>query len=446
MKINNTRLFVSAITTLLLLACPLSSIAENAKNAALKDRNSYEFYSTHTCDVKCQQHIQSMLDTYRIQHQTLATQMSIGLSDHSIMNFNSGTLTDPKVDPQAKNIANDSLLKLNSITKTFTAAMIFQLESEGKLSTNDTVGKWFSNEYPEWKNITIDQLVHMTSGIYEYGVNEKFTDEVDKDWSHIWPSEDLINFAYYDDGHNNPHPWCTTSSCPIQPGHGWVYNNTNYVLLTRIIEKASGQTYKKNLDDRIIKNPAIGFDKNTIIYDPDNAASNPDKLKNMVHVYYQSRDLTSFPISIERGAGGIIANTENLVKWFQALFNGKVLSPKAFDKMKNIVCEDDEGVGSCASIDSQGHIIRYQPGDPMPNDMLTNNGYSSGFFTAIYPNLTNGDFIWQSNGGDQVGYVSSAVYFKDAKIVIGLMENNPDHALDAENFIFDIKKYLMQQG
>lgn len=165
----------------------------------------------------------------------------------------------------------------------------------------------------------------------------------------------------------------------------------------------------------------------------------------MAHVYYNSQDVTGFPISIERGAGGIISNTENLVKWLQGLFNGKILSEKALNKMTSVVCEDDEGVGVCASINAQGEKTSYQPGDSLPNNQLTNNGYSSGFSTAIYPDINKGEFIWLSNGADPVGYQSQTVYFKNSKMIFALMENQkPEagHELDIENFIFDVKNYL----
>lgn len=406
---------------------------------------SNQLISAKICDAQCQQHIQSMLDDYRVKHQILAMQMSVGLSNSSIVNFNSGTLTDPNKDPAAKKVTSNSLLKINSITKTFTAAIIFQLENEGKLSLTDTVGKWFPKEYPEWKNITIDQMLHMTSGIYEYGSdsNKSFWDEVNKDWSRIWTSPELIDFGYYDKEHSNSHPWCIMDYCPIKPGKGWDYSNTNYILLTQIIEKSSGESYKKNLDDRIINNSKIGFNKQAILYDPDNKKSNPESLENMVHLYYDSQDITSFPFSVERGAGGIISNTENLVKWLRALFNGEVLSQTSFNKMTSLVCQNnDGGVGDCISIDAQGGITKYRPGDAMPNDQLTNNGYSSGLSTAIYPDSKKGEFIWLSFGGF-LGYEAQSIYFKNTGIIIAAMENKP--SADIVNLIFEIKNYLLQQ-
>src|SRR4029078_6397767 len=119
-----------------------------------------------------------------------------------------------------------------------------------------------------------------------------------------------------------------------------------------------------------------------------------------------------------------------------------------FNEMTSVVCQDDEGIGACLSIASQGGMTQYKPSDPMPNDQLTNNGYSSGFSTAIYPNINQGEFIWLSNGGDPIGYQSQTVYFKGSKIIFALMENKaePGHELDIENFIFDVKKYLSQQS
>lgn len=78
------------------------SIASIMFSAPIFSKNNVNIFDKtnrfEMCDLNCKQYIQTMIDDYRNQHQKLAMQMSIGLPDNSILNFNSGTLTGPKLN------------------------------------------------------------------------------------------------------------------------------------------------------------------------------------------------------------------------------------------------------------------------------------------------------------------------------------------------------------
>ena len=130
-----------------------------------------------------------------------------------------------------------NLYQIGSNTKAFTAVTILQLEAEGKLTIQDTVGKWLP-QYPAWKDVTIERLLNMTSGIPTYDnvqpMQAAYAANPARDWS---PAE-LIAYVYP-----------TTKDAP-PPTTGWSYSNTNYLLAQLIIEKASGHSYAAELRRR----------------------------------------------------------------------------------------------------------------------------------------------------------------------------------------------------
>jgi CubicO group peptidase (beta-lactamase class C family) len=131
----------------------------------------------------------------------------------------------------------DMVFRLGSITKQFTAVAILMLAEEGKLSLQDPIEKHLPGYPTQGHVITVEHLLTHTSGIQSY------TDMPGWMTSRILAPMTVQELI---DGFKKE---------PMQfaPGTRWVYNNSAYVLLGAIVEKASGKTYEAFVRERIFQ-------------------------------------------------------------------------------------------------------------------------------------------------------------------------------------------------
>ncbi len=146
------------------------------------------------------------------------------------------------VSPDPGGAPASAAVSIASSTKSFTAALILQLDQEGILSINDTLAdqRWRDViRWPNGKNITLRLLLAHTAGIPDYEDSEAFAErELDPDW-HPTP-EEVIAFA-------RPLP-------PLfEPDAGWAYSNTGYQILGLVVEAATGNSYANELERRFFR-------------------------------------------------------------------------------------------------------------------------------------------------------------------------------------------------
>jgi CubicO group peptidase (beta-lactamase class C family) len=208
----------------------------------------------------------------------------------------------------------DSEFNLASITKMFTAVAVAQLVESGKLSYTDTVGKILP-DYPNKEvaqTVTISQLLAHTSGII--GGRElamKFSN----------PSNALTIDDRLKDFENEP--------LKSPPGQQYGYSNAGYILLGKIIEKVSGQSYYDYIQDHIFK-PAdmehTGFPLKTQL--PKNAATgymdgpNGQRIDNA-----GALDLKGAPNEGAYSTGG------DMARFHAALTSGKLVNPQSLRQL-----------------------------------------------------------------------------------------------------------------
>jgi D-alanyl-D-alanine carboxypeptidase len=85
--------------------------------------------------------------------------------------------------------------RVGSNTKTFTGTVILQLVDEGKLGLDDPVSDYHP-EVPNGENITIRQLLYMTSGLFNYSEDEDFNQTLDTKPPKVWTPEEVVEIGF----------------------------------------------------------------------------------------------------------------------------------------------------------------------------------------------------------------------------------------------------------
>ncbi len=200
--------------------------------------------------------------------------------------------------------------RLGSLTKAFTAAAILQLAEKGKLSLDDQVARYLSN-YPQAEKITIHHLLTHTSGIPNFTA----LPEYQKFKLNPTTLDRTINLF-------------RQLPLEFEPGTKFSYSNSNYILLTDIIEKVSGKSYADYLRENIF----LPLNMLDTCYD------DPNRI-----IKYRSRgyslrngDLINAPhidMSVPAGAGGLLSTVEDLFAWDQGLRSERILTAASLEKM-----------------------------------------------------------------------------------------------------------------
>lgn len=143
--------------------------------------------------------------------------------------------------------------RVGSVTKTFVATVLLQLEAEGKLSLDDSVERWLpgliSGDGYDADSITLRNLLQHTSGLPDYSTVKDFdmtaTAFENERWRHYDP-EALVALAL-------EHEPLFAPADKEDPEPDWAYSNTNYVVAGMVIEKATGHDWRKAVRDRILE-------------------------------------------------------------------------------------------------------------------------------------------------------------------------------------------------
>ncbi|GAA3106403.1 D-alanyl-D-alanine carboxypeptidase [Streptosporangium carneum] len=224
----------------------------------------------------------------------------------------------------------DGHFRIGSNTKTFTAAVILQLEAEGHLSLSDRVERWLPGLVRGNGNdgaaITVRNLLQHTSGLHDHphDVEQEMRTEAGFHRHRFarTPPEQVVALSV-------AHP-------PVfAPNSGWGYANVNYILAGMVIEKATGHSWREEVRRRIIAPLEL---RHTTL--PGDSPSLPEPhVEGYTQDAQSSRLFRSTEVSLGWGgpAAEIVSTTDDLGRFWRALLGGRLLPRTQLRKMTTTV-------------------------------------------------------------------------------------------------------------
>ncbi|MFF0444822.1 serine hydrolase domain-containing protein [Streptomyces sp. NPDC004609] len=228
--------------------------------------------------------------------------------------------------------------RVASITKTFVATVVLQLEAEGRLDLDDTVDRVLPGVVRgnghDGRRITVRQLLNHTSGVYNY------TDDPDV-------QDTFFGSGFFEHRYDSWKPQQLVAIAmkhrpDFAPGEGWNYSNTNYILAGMIIEKVTGRSYGSEIERRVLRPLKL---RSTSVPGNDHRVPRPASRaysKLSADPNARTHDVTELNPSAAWAAGEMISDSADLHRFFSELLKGRLLPPKQMKEMTTTVSPDPQ--------------------------------------------------------------------------------------------------------
>jgi len=219
------------------------------------------------------------------------------------------------------------LMLAGSIGKTFVAATMLQLASEGKVNLDDKIDHWFKTEpwFPKLPNattITVRMLLNHSSGIPNHADDEKFFKALAANPDRTWKPEDVLAFVL-------------GKKALFAAGKSFLYADTNYTLVGMIIERVTGNTLYAEVTRRFLKPLKLDHtipQEGRVIPGVVNGYSSFTNLAGPQGAMIVDGKFTVNP-QAEWAGGGFASTAEDLARWAKALYEGGLIKQPYFDQM-----------------------------------------------------------------------------------------------------------------
>lgn len=215
----------------------------------------------------------------------------------------------------------DTKYKIASITKAFTAVLTLQLVEEGRIDLNKTIKTYLPQYNGQGGNtVTIKELLNMTTGMrnMDDGLTlESALKNGIPQYQKPYTSDEMLTIFCSD-------------TLVTSPGTVFDYNNADYIILGKIIEKLSGKTFDENLKEKILI-PLQMFNTGLL--------SQHDIVEKLADTYFYFDDtkklVNDFPVYIDNwyAAGAMYSTVGDVLKFSQAMFSHRLLKETTLNEM-----------------------------------------------------------------------------------------------------------------
>lgn len=218
----------------------------------------------------------------------------------------------------SRKLEPDETVWVASITKTYVSATILRLVEEDKINIDQSISglitdqtqQLFESDGYKLDEITIAHLLSHTSGINDY-VGKEFFELLSSKPMHRWTRDEQLELA-------------VNIGSPLgEPGEVYVYSDTNFLILSEIIENIAGDPFYITLR-KLLRFEQLDLNNTWFPI----LEEQPVGTKNLVHQYYDEYNWDTYDIDASfdlYGGGGIAGNTKDLARFSYNLFNGIII-------------------------------------------------------------------------------------------------------------------------
>jgi CubicO group peptidase (beta-lactamase class C family) len=266
----------------------------------------------------------------------------------------------------------DTICRVGSVTKQFTAAAILLLAQEGKLNLDDPMSR-FLPDFPRGKDITLDRMLTHTSGLADY-IQAGSRAEVFRFFRTDLSNAEMLDYLRH-----------LPKLMIFEPGTSWTYSSTGYVLLGIIIEQLTGQRVEEVFRERLfgpagMTNTAVDHAADVVPGRASGYTFNGKAASGFDNAAYVS-------MSVPATAGNMRSTARDLCAWHEALLAGRILSAPSLKAMLTPARLND------GSFPKEGHLgpalqpIRYGYGQSLVDltgrPCVLHGGNIPGFLTDL---------------------------------------------------------------